>query len=68
MEAETVNALPHGRYPTRDGRWVAIPCTNDKIFAGLCEVTGQPELAGPDRFASIAKRETEDETVPASTT
>ena len=57
MGAETVNAVPHSHYPTRDGRWVAIACTNDKIFARLCEVMGQPELAGPDRFASIAQRE-----------
>ena len=25
------NALPHSHYPTKDSRWIAIACTNDKI-------------------------------------
>jgi len=57
MGAGTVNAVPHSHYPTGDGRWVAIACTSDKIFARLCEVMGRPELAAPDRFGTIAARE-----------
>jgi len=57
MGADTVNVVPHSHYPTADGRWVAIACTNDKIFARLCAVMGQPGLASPDRFATIAQRD-----------
>jgi crotonobetainyl-CoA:carnitine CoA-transferase CaiB-like acyl-CoA transferase len=57
MGAATVNVVPHSHYPTGDGRWVAIACTSDKIFARLCEVMGRSDLAAPDRFATIAQRE-----------
>ncbi|MBI1180153.1 MAG: CoA transferase [Alphaproteobacteria bacterium] len=57
MGAGTVNAVPHSHYPTRDGRWVAIACTNDKIFERLARLMDRPELAGDGRFGSIAKRE-----------
>lgn len=57
MGADTVNVVPHSHYPTADGKWVAIACTNDKIFARLCEVMGRPELAAPDRFGGILQRE-----------
>jgi crotonobetainyl-CoA:carnitine CoA-transferase CaiB-like acyl-CoA transferase len=39
------HAVPHNHYPTGDGKWVAIACTNDKMFARLAEVMGRPELA-----------------------
>jgi len=32
----TVNACPHGHFPTRDGKWIAIACTTDKMFERLC--------------------------------
>jgi succinyl-CoA:(S)-malate CoA-transferase subunit B len=57
MGAATVNVVPHSHYPTSDGRWVAIACTSDKIFARLCETMGRPDLAAPDRFATVAQRE-----------
>ena len=43
-------ATPHSHYPCADGRWVAIACTNDKMFARLARVMGQPELTGDERF------------------
>ncbi len=57
MGADTVNVVPHSHYPTKDNRWIAIACTNDKIFARLADVMGQPELAAADRFATITQRE-----------
>ena len=36
----TLNACPHGHFPTGDGKWVAIACTTDKMFARLCEAMG----------------------------
>lgn len=51
----TSNACPHGHFRTRDG-WVAIACTNDRMFARLAEAMGRPDLAAPDRFGPVAAR------------
>ena len=56
MGADTVNVVPHSHYPTKDGKWVAIACTNDRMFARLAEVMGQPELAAPERFGGVEAR------------
>ena len=56
-------------YPTKDQRWIAIACTNDKIFARLAEVMQRPDLAS--KWATLAAREMDraivDETVGAWT-
>ncbi|NBC32718.1 MAG: CoA transferase [Alphaproteobacteria bacterium] len=53
----TVTACPHGHFQTRDGKWVAIACTSDKMFARLAgEAMGRPELAGPDLYGPQARR------------
>ncbi|KKC26799.1 carnitine dehydratase [Sphingomonas sp. SRS2] len=58
MGADTVNVAPHSHYQTLDGRWVAIACTNDRMFGRLAETIGQPELAGmPDFATSLARSE-----------
>jgi crotonobetainyl-CoA:carnitine CoA-transferase CaiB-like acyl-CoA transferase len=57
MGAGTVNAVPHSHYPTRDGRWVAIACTNDKIFERLARLMKRPEVAGDGVYGTIARRE-----------
>jgi succinyl-CoA:(S)-malate CoA-transferase subunit A/succinyl-CoA:(S)-malate CoA-transferase subunit B len=54
--AETFNSVPHSHYPTADGKWVAIACTNDKMFARLAEVMGKPELSAPGRFGKVQAR------------
>jgi len=56
MGADTVNVVPHSHYECRDGRWVAIACTNDKMFARLAVAMKAPELASADRFGPIAAR------------
>lgn len=38
-------ACPHGHFPTRDGKWVAISCATDKLFARLARAMNRPELA-----------------------
>ena len=63
MGPGTVNAVPHSHYPTKDGRWVAIACTSDKIFARLAELMGRPELAGDGRLGTYAEREANREEV-----
>lgn len=44
MGADTVNVVPHSHYQTGSGEWVALACTNDKMFERLAVVMGQPEL------------------------
>ena len=71
MGPGTVNVVPHSHYPTSDDRWIAIACTNDKIFARLADVMERPDLAGPDSWGTLAARERDraavDETVGAWT-
>jgi len=71
MGPGTVNVVPHSHYPTKDGRWIAIACTNDKIFARLAEAMGRPELANDERWGTLVARERDraivDETVAAWT-
>ena len=71
MGPGTVNVVPHSHYPTKDGRWIAIACTNDKIFARLAEAMGRPELANVDQWGRLTARERDralvDETVGAWT-
>ena len=52
----TVNACPHGHFQCKDGKWVAIACTNDKMFARLAVAMKQPDLAAPDRYQTVQSR------------
>ncbi len=69
--AGTRNACPHGHFPTRDGQWVAIACTTDKMFTRLAMAMERPELAGDDAFGRqevrLAARDTVDRLVAAWT-
>jgi crotonobetainyl-CoA:carnitine CoA-transferase CaiB-like acyl-CoA transferase len=65
MGPGTVNAVPHSHYPTVDGKWIAIACTNDKIFQRLAVLMGRPELAGDGCWGTSAKRQAAREAVDA---
>jgi crotonobetainyl-CoA:carnitine CoA-transferase CaiB-like acyl-CoA transferase len=54
--ADTVNVCPHSHYETRDGKWIAIACSNDTMFERLADAMGQPELASAERFGPQAQR------------
>jgi crotonobetainyl-CoA:carnitine CoA-transferase CaiB-like acyl-CoA transferase len=56
MGTETPSSTPHSHYPTKDGKWVAIACTNDKMFERLANVMGQPDLARSDQYGMKPKR------------
>src|SRR5262249_48866958 len=56
MGADTVNVCPHSHYQTKDGKWIAIACTSDAMFARLAEVMEQPELAAANRYGPQALR------------
>ncbi len=44
------SACPYGHFPTKDGKWVAIACTTDKLFARLADAMGRPELASSSLY------------------
>ncbi len=50
MGTETHSSVPHSHYQCGDGHWVAIACTNDKMFGRLARVMGKPELADPASY------------------
>ena len=56
MGADTVNVAPHSHYQTADGAWIAIACTNDRMFQRLTEVMGRGELGICARYATSADR------------
>lgn len=56
----TVNACPHGHFPTADGKFMAIACTTDKMFERLCAAMERPDLlkafgVQADRLANRAE-------------
>lgn len=63
MGPGTVNVVPHSHYPSRDGRWIAIACTSDKIFERLAKLMGCPEVAGDGKYGTFAKRDANREAV-----
>jgi crotonobetainyl-CoA:carnitine CoA-transferase CaiB-like acyl-CoA transferase len=67
--AGTLNACPHGHFPTRDGKWIAIACTTDKMFARLAQAMARPELATVEAYGlqerRLAARNTVDRLVAA---
>ncbi len=49
-------ACPHGHFATKDGKWVAISCATDKLFARLARAMGRPELASSSTYGDQAHR------------
>ena len=51
----TEYVVPHNHYQARDGNWIAIACTNDRMFERLAvDAMTQPEL--PAEFPTMAER------------
>jgi crotonobetainyl-CoA:carnitine CoA-transferase CaiB-like acyl-CoA transferase len=63
MGPATVNVVPHSHYPTKDDRWIAIACTNDKIYQRLAVAMGEPHMAQPENWGTLANRERDREKV-----
>lgn len=49
-------AVPHGHFRSKDGKWVAIACTTDKMFERLAEAMERPELASSALYGDQRKR------------
>jgi crotonobetainyl-CoA:carnitine CoA-transferase CaiB-like acyl-CoA transferase len=56
MGPDTVNVCPHSHYRTRDGKWVAIACSNDSMFERLAGAMGEPGLASAERYGPKERR------------
>lgn len=56
LGADTINIVPHSHYGTRDGKWVAIACSNDKMFYRLAEAMEAPELITDPRYRLMGDR------------
>ncbi len=56
MGADAVNVCPHSHYEASDGKWIALACSNDEMFARFADAIGQPELASPARYGDKDKR------------
>lgn len=53
--SSTEYVVPHDHYQTRDGKWIAIACTNDRMFERLVgKAMEHPELCA--EFATMAER------------
>jgi len=50
------NVAPSNVYPTADGADVLIAANRDTIFARLCDLMGEPELATDERYATHGAR------------
>jgi succinyl-CoA:(S)-malate CoA-transferase subunit B len=50
----TEYVVPHNHYRASDGGWIAIACTNDRMFARLLDALARPELLG--RYRTMADR------------
>ncbi len=49
-------AVPHGHFRSKDGKWIAIACTTDKMFERLSEAMERPELASSALYGEQRKR------------
>jgi succinyl-CoA:(S)-malate CoA-transferase subunit B len=47
---------PHGHFPTKDGKWVAIACATDKLFVRLAMAMERPELASSSTYGEQKTR------------
>jgi crotonobetainyl-CoA:carnitine CoA-transferase CaiB-like acyl-CoA transferase len=52
----TESVVPHNHYRTADGRYIAIACTNDRMFTRLLQALGRQELATDPRMATSRSR------------
>jgi crotonobetainyl-CoA:carnitine CoA-transferase CaiB-like acyl-CoA transferase len=50
----TEYVVPHNHYLATDGHWIAIACTNDRMFDRLLRALERPDLAA--RYATMADR------------
>jgi len=59
LGADVVNVVPHSHYRCAGGEWVALACSNHRMFERLAGAMGQPDLAlaYPNGTVRVANRE-----------
>ena len=55
-QGSDAHAAPHNHYPTADGKWIAIACTNDRIFRRLNAVMGDAGFGDDPSLATMGQR------------
>ena len=50
----TEYVVPHNHYAARDGSWIAIACTNDRMFERLLRAMERPDLL--ERYRTMPER------------
>lgn len=56
LGADVANVAPHSHYQTATGEWVAIACSNDRMFERLAALIDKPGLLDHPRFAKAHDR------------
>ncbi len=54
LGADSTSAVPHSNYQTSDGKWIALACSNDKMFERLAQLMERQDLL--ERFAHVDAR------------
>jgi crotonobetainyl-CoA:carnitine CoA-transferase CaiB-like acyl-CoA transferase len=50
------HAAPHNHYPTADGKWIAIACTNDRLFRRLNAVMAEAGFGDALSLVTMGQR------------
>ena len=56
MGADIGYVCPHSHYETADGKWIALACSNDDMFARLAGGMGMPGLAADAMYGKKESR------------
>lgn len=56
MGPDTINVVPHSHYETRDGNWIALACSNERMWARLCNAMDRPDLIYDERYSTTPRR------------
>ena len=49
-------AVPHGQFPCKDGGWIALACTGDRMWQRFCKAADREDLAASERFITLESR------------
>ena len=56
---------PHGCYPCADGSWITVAAADEAQWRGLCDVLAAADLADDPRYATMAARHANSESLDA---
>ncbi|MGE3908730.1 MAG: CaiB/BaiF CoA transferase family protein [Chloroflexota bacterium] len=55
-KGSNAHAAPHNHYPTGDDKWIAIACTNDRLYRRLNGVMGEAGFGDDPSLATMGQR------------